>query len=218
MTLKDLQSHVETQIKNIFAYDIFLDYESVQLANQKVQDVLRRSCNRYIETQKTNDACFSVFNTCHYCIFIYFLSNIIYKRDKNGTNAEKLYYLNKVLNCVDIFYEIELPNLFYVEHPVGSIIGRAKKIGDYFFFHQGCTVGENFGSFPTIGKNVTMFADSKILGNSVIGDNVILSANSYVINETIPDNSIVFGQSPNLIIKTYDEKYIKTKLQRFWNY
>lgn len=112
---------------------------------------------------------------------------------------------------------MNLPDIFYVEHPVGSVIGRAK-IGNYFFFHQGCTVGENLGSFPIIGNNVTMFADSKVLGNSVVGNNVILGANSYIINENIPDNSIVFGQSPNLVIKTYDEETIKNKLRRYWKY
>lgn len=83
-------------------------------------------------------------------------------------------------------------------------MGRAV-YGNYFYFYQGCTVGGNgvIGKekYPTIGEHVTMFSDSKIIGESCIGNNVIISANTYIINADIPDNSMVFGQSPNLIIK-----------------
>jgi serine O-acetyltransferase len=87
-------------------------------------------------------------------------------------------------------------------------MGRAK-YGNRFFFYQGCTVGGNRNKgileYPVIGENVTMYSDSKIIGNSIIGNNVLISANAYIKNEKIPDNSIVFGQSPNLIIKQRKE-------------
>lgn len=101
---------------------------------------------------------------------------------------------------MDFFYEVKLPNIWGCEHPLGSIMGRAR-YSDYFFFYQGCTVGGNNGYYPTIGHNVTMYSNSKILGDAHVGDNVILGANTYVKDEIIPDNSIVFGQSPNLVIK-----------------
>lgn len=52
--------------------------------------------------------------------------------------ADKIYYLNKMMNSVDLFYEIELPMHFGLEHPLGTIMGRAK-FGDYFYFYQQCT-------------------------------------------------------------------------------
>lgn len=72
---------------------------------------------------------------------------------------------------------------------------------DNFFAMQGCTVGGNKNCYPTIGDNVKMFSNSKILGNSTVGDNVWLSANTYVKDTDIPSNSIVFGSHKDLVIK-----------------
>jgi serine O-acetyltransferase len=87
-----------------------------------------------------------------------------------------------------------------LDHPVGSVMGRAK-YSDYFSFGQNCTVGNNHSIYPVIGDHVKMCASSMILGNCTIGNNVIIGAGACVKDENIPDNSLVFGNSPNLIIK-----------------
>lgn len=218
MTPLLLKNYVEKQISNIFIENVYLDIDSIDQAISKTRVALSKSNNKYISVLEDNKSIpFSVFNTVHYSMFLYFLSNVLFEKDMNGTRAEKIYYLNKTLNCLDIFYEIKMPDIFYLEHPLGTVIGRAK-MGDYFFVHQGCTVGENFGDWPVIGRNVTMFTNSIILGKTVIGDNVIISANTYIINETIPSNCIVFGQSPHLTIKTFDESFIREKLSIYWKY
>lgn len=79
-------------------------------------------------------------------------------------------------------------------------MGRAE-YGDFFCFSQGCTVGNNKGLYPRIGKHVSMSSGSKILGNCNIGDHVILAANSYVLDEDIPSFSIVFGMHPDIRVK-----------------
>jgi serine O-acetyltransferase len=117
-----------------------------------------------------------------------------------GELKDKFYYLNKILHSVDIYAEVELPPVFFFEHPLGLVLGRAE-YGNNFFAMQGCTVGGNKGKYPIIGENVKMYSNSKIVGNSKIGNNVWLSANVYVKDTDIPDNSIVFGSSPYLIIK-----------------
>lgn len=134
--------------------------------------------------------------------------------------AETVYYLNKILHSVDWFYEIELPSHFMVEHPLGSVLGRAN-YGDFLFIYQGVTVGGNISSsngvpvYPTLGNNIILFSDAKVLGDVHVGNNVIFGANSYVINEDIPDDSMVFGMSPNLVIKHEPEK-IKEYMKRIW--
>lgn len=104
------------------------------------------------------------------------------------------------MHAVDIYAEVVLPPVFFLEHPLASVFGRAE-YGNNFFAMQGCTVGGNKGKYPIIGENVKMFSNSKIIGNSKIGNNVWLSANSYIKDENVPNNSIVFGSSPYLIIK-----------------
>jgi serine O-acetyltransferase len=41
----------------------------------------------------------------------------------NTTLADRIYYLNKALNGLDLFYEVEMPDVFYLDHPVGTVIG-----------------------------------------------------------------------------------------------
>lgn len=100
-----------------------------------------------------------------------------------------------------MFYEIEFPQYFALDHPVGSVMGRAK-YGEGFSFTQCCTVGNNRGTYPEIGQNVKMCAYSSIIGNCHVGDNVTIGANSGIKDCDVPDNTIVFGQYPNNIFKS----------------
>ena len=174
----------------------------------KSGDLLREAENRAISAlsgfyNKYFNLTINLFNSVMYCNYLYWVSHLLYR---NGAIylAEKVYYLNKMLNLVELFYEIEFPDIWSCEHPIGSVMGRAK-YGNYFFYYQGCTVGGNRHQgklqYPIIGEHVTMFSDSKILGNSHIGNNVILAANACVINQDVPNNYIVFGQSPNIVLK-----------------
>jgi len=142
---------------------------------------------------------FDPLHSSQYCIYLYFLSNELYKRGCERS-AAKVYALNKALNAVDLFYAVSLPDIWSCDHPVGSVIGRAK-FGDGFFFGQNCTVGNNKNKYPTIGKNFKMMCGATLIGDSHVGDDVILSAHTYVKDEVIPSCSIVFGSPANRIIK-----------------
>lgn len=142
-------------------------------------------------------------------IFLYFFANTIYRTNHETQNdiilCDKLYYLNKLLNAVDIFYAVNMPDFFMAEHPVGSVIGRAV-IGNGFLFYQGCTVGgfhtkNGTIMYPMIGENVRMFSNSTIIGDCIVGSNVDIGAGALIKNESIPENSKVFGTTPNLVIK-----------------
>ncbi len=152
-----------------------------------------------------DEPAFRIEHTVQYSIFLYLFSNQLYK-DGFEEEAAFVYYLNKIMHSVDWFYAIDLPDNFCAEHPLGSILGRAR-YGNYFFVYQGVTVGGSFDqdgkeSYPELGEYVIMYSDSKVIGSSKIGNHVILSANAYVKDTDIPDYSIVFGQSPNLVIRT----------------
>ena len=109
------------------------------------------------------------------------------------------------MHSVDLFYAIDLPSVWSAEHPLGSVMGRAK-YSNGFFFYQGCTVGgtrdkQGLLYYPELEENVRMYANSSILGKCHIGRNVQIGAGALVKNQDVPADSIVFGQSPNLIIK-----------------
>ena len=167
-----------------------------EIAEASARTALSGFNNKYL----TNEL--NPFNSVINCNYLYWLSHELYRL--RSEVADKVYYLNKLLNAVDLFYAIDLPKTWSCEHPLGSVMGRAV-YGNRFFFYQGCTVGGNYNNgvleYPIIGEDVIMYSNSKIIGKSIIGNHVKIAANAYIKNEIIPDNSIVFGQSPNLIIK-----------------
>ncbi|QDW23146.1 transferase [Flavobacterium sp. KBS0721] len=172
---------------------------SLENVKKRLEHCFINTSNKYYS--KNNQAYFNPFHSGQWCIFLYFLSNSIFqKNNENRLVCDKVYYLNRMLNSCDLFYEVNLPDIFHLDHPLGSVIGRGT-FGDNFLFTQGCTVGNNKGIFPTFGKNVKMLSNTKVLGNSKIGNNVIISANTYIKDTNIPDNCMVFGSSPNLVIK-----------------
>ncbi len=146
---------------------------------------------------------FDPYHSVQWMTFLYYLSHELYI--ENSSLCDKVYYLNKVMHSVDLFYAIELPQIFSAEHPLASVMGRAK-YSDGFFFYQGCTVGgtsdkEGNNFYPVLEENIIMYANSSILGRCHIGRNVQIGAGALVKNQDVPADSIVFGQSPNLVIK-----------------
>ena len=163
--------------------------------------------NKYFFVEEGDVKCcrFNPYHAIQYMIFLYYLSHDIYKNANIGQLCDKIYYLNKIFHSVDLFYAIELPAHFGAEHPLGSVMGRAK-YGNGFIFYQGCTVGgtrDKNGNlfYPELGENVRMYSNSSILGNCHIGNNVNIGAGCIVKNQDVPSNITIFGQSPNLIIK-----------------
>lgn len=145
--------------------------------------------------------CYSHLNTDQHAVFLYYLSHEIYSENGPEHLVEKIYCLNKLLHGIDIFYEIKMPDIFTLVHPVGTVLGRAS-YSDYFCAYQNVSVGSDLeGNRPSFGKGVVMFGGSRVIGNSIVGDNCFISLGSSVISETIPSNSLVFGNSPDLIIK-----------------
>jgi serine O-acetyltransferase len=137
---------------------------------------------------------FNHLNTDQYAMFLYFLSNTIWREEGDLDLASKVYYLNKVLHSVDVFYEVELPDIFRFLHPIGTVLGRGT-YSDYFVVYQGCTVGADPpGTYPTIGKGVVMYPGSAIVGNSVLGDNCWVSMGTVILHTDIPQDRLVFGR------------------------
>ena len=200
---------VTRQLANLFIYSPIDDEGALDVA---LENAIQRcvTCfaavsNKYY--QLDGRPCFHPFHSGQYSIFLYYLSNSIWALGTlHRSLADRVYYLNKALNGLDLYYEVEMPDIFFLDHPVGSVLGRAL-YGNYFSFSQNCTVGNNKGIFPQFGENVCLMSGVKVLGRCNVGDHVIFSANAFVKDQSIPSCSIVFGSSPNLIIKRRDTQY-----------
>lgn len=136
-----------------------------------------------------------------YCMYLYMLANHYHLSTGEIQLPTKLYLLNKALHSVDIYFTTQLPEIFLLVHPLGTIIGRAQ-FSDYFIAYQGCTVGcLNDGIFPTFEGKTILYANTSVLGNCKIGDNVCFAAGTMIVNKTIEANKIVMGQSPQIITR-----------------
>lgn len=204
----EIEALLTRQLNNLFG----LNGAEQELLGRTMAVALER-CERCF-SQNTNkyyfsggEAYFNPFHSVQYMTFLYYLSNTLYKTEAQGSIlCDKIYYLNKSLNGLDLFYTVELPDFFMAEHPVGTVIGGNGKIGDGFTFYQGCTLGGYMAPdggiiYPELGDNVRLYTNSSIIGRCQIGSNVGIGAGAIVKNEDIPSNVNVFGQSPNLIIK-----------------
>ncbi|HWV54438.1 MAG TPA: hypothetical protein VNZ93_17830 [Pseudorhodoplanes sp.] len=169
----------------------------------RVVHCFERTPNKYYRDDELVK--FSPFHSGQYAIFLYFLSRAL-SLGRQADLADRVYFLNKMLNAVDIYHEVELPSVFFVDHPVGTVLGRAR-YGEYFSFSQQNTVGNNKSIYPVIGKNVQMMAGAMILGRCRIGDNVIVSAGCIILDQDVPECAIVFGRSPDLTIVRKDASY-----------
>lgn len=137
---------------------------------------------------------FDHLNGDQYSMYLYFVGNEAY-RAGNRDVAVKSYLLNKALHGIEVFYEVELPAVFWFSHAVGTVLGRAK-YGNGLLVAQGCTVGNKDGKYPTLGDKVVLLANSSVLGDCRIGSRVCVGAGSQLIEETVPDGTTVVGSTP----------------------
>ena len=80
-------------------------------------------------------------------------------------------------------------------HPWNVMIGPAEIGENCMIFHE-VTIGSNANtphSFPTIGKNVNVFAGARVLGAIRVGDDANIGANCVVTSGVPPGASVVTG-------------------------
>lgn len=93
----------------------------------------------------------------------------------------------------------------YFPHPT-SICMTNVRIGKNFTCLQNCTIGaknlgmNNYEDTPCIGNNVTLYANSLIIGKVNVADNVIVGANSCLLTDADVCGGVYYG-SPAKIRK-----------------
>lgn len=200
----DIPSILIRQLESFFP----INEEEKLCINGRLKGVIERleycfSLNPNKYYHRNDETYFNPFHAGQYTVFLYFYSREVFLNG-NSLLADKIYFLNKIMSSCDLFYEVELPEFFMLDHPQGTVMGRAK-YSNGLSFSQYSTVGNNNGIYPIIGENCRMCMNSAIIGKCHIGDNVTIGAGALVKDEDVPSNSLVFGQSPNLIIKKKKE-------------
>lgn len=173
---------------------------------ERLAQCFARISDKYLPAGR--EQLFNHRHTDHYAMFLYLVANTIRRRQGNLELADKAYALNKALHAIDVYHEVELPEVFFFQHPLGTVLGRAH-YGNYFMVYQRCTVGAKDQVYPTIGEGVVMFGGSAIIGDCTVGSNVWLSSGTTVLGQDVPDDSVVFGQSPNIAVKPTQRNIVR---------
>ena len=124
--------------------------------------------------------------------------------------------MNEVIHAstgIDIHPGATIGKSFFIDHGTGVVIGETSVIGDNVKLYQGVTLGalsfpkngcgvllRDTKRHPTVGNNVTIYANATILGDITIGDNSTIASNAW-IKEDIPANSRVLTAPPKITIK-----------------
>jgi len=144
---------------------------------------------------------FDYLHSSQYAIFLYFLANSLWRKEGDQRICTKLFFLNKSLNGIDCFYEITMPEIFFIGHSVGIVLAKAT-YGNYLVLYQNSTVGKNHGIAPVLGTGVIMYPNSAIIGASHVRSGSVISQGVSVINRDTPGDCLVFqGSGGELVFR-----------------
>lgn len=172
--------------------------QAVEGALLRLEHCFTHICNKYFF-----DGSQAIFDHLHgdqYAMWLYFLSNELFKINGPLHVCKKIFLLNKTLHGCDVFYEIELPSVFLLVHPLGTVLGRGQ-YADYLLVYQRCGVGSNHDIFPSLGEHVTLRPGSAILGNSAVGDNCTIAAESLLLDQDLSSNKVYIGNPRDQMIR-----------------
>ncbi|MBE3119318.1 MAG: serine acetyltransferase [Candidatus Atribacteria bacterium] len=161
--------------------------------------------NRYFQVE--GQTRINHLHSDQYAMFLFFLANTHYKEQVDTHLCEKVFYLNKLLNGIDAFYEVEWPDIFLFSHPLGTVLGRAN-YSNFFLVYQECTIGaaraaesDRKNIYPVLGEYCAVYKGAAILGNCHVGNNYKISAHSLLIDQDLEANQIYIGTRLNHVVK-----------------
>jgi serine O-acetyltransferase len=190
----DLPGYLFRQLQAFFPYQ---EDRDEAILRQAVERALPRieNCFSHVTHKAYKQDGFpalDVFHSDQYAMFLWFVSNEIFREEGPHSLARRLFCLNKSLHGLNCLYDVELPPVFLFIHIVGSVIGKAS-YGNYFVALQGCTIGALRGEYPVIGEGFIMSAGCSVIGRCRIGDGVMLGPSTTLFETEVPPRTLVCG-------------------------
>lgn len=167
--------------------------EDVEADTVRLAEIFPRALERMrpiLEAVRSFDpTTFDHFNSLQHATLLYLLANEAWRCDPADRLADRLFCLNRAMHSIDLFYAVQMPEVFFISHGLGAVLGNAT-YGNHLVIFQNVTVGRVGEDRPIIGKNVTLFPGAVVTGNAVIGDNSVIAAGTVVHGASVPDNTI----------------------------
>ncbi|MGJ8527842.1 hypothetical protein [Maritalea sp.] len=204
MTNEQLAKYLATQLNNLLPDTDVADTENA--ITEQLPATLERLHHIISKVKMWTPGQFDHLHSTQYCTFLYLLSNQIWRQTGERTLPTRLFLLNKAMNGIDLFYEIDMPPVFFIGHSVGIVLAKAT-YGNYLVLYQNSTVGKNHGIAPTIGDGVIMYPNTAIVGRSNVGENTVLSQGTGLVNCDSPGNVNAFqGPAGRPIFKAHEQE------------
>lgn len=216
-----LQEYVRQQANYMFPDDYDLHGEDITRA---FDDALQRLeyCFKYISfpayCDESGQTHFSHYHADQYTQFLAYFSHSLWNISQNKPACDKLLYLNRSLHSIFISYKCKIPDIYFLGHPVGTIMGNAD-YSNFLVVFQNVTIntaGDGNTLLPKLGKGLFLGAGAKIIGNKPIGNGVSVGVDVLVHNTEIPDNKVVIKNS-NGQVEINDRKSDKCFAQKYFN-
>jgi serine O-acetyltransferase len=159
----NLRQYVTKQVNHLFP-----DGQDFKIASSTFSKSLYRleKCLEKIKyyDKKGFELEFSHLHSDQFLTFLWILSSQIWREFGHCSCATKIFYLNKILHGFDCHYDNQLPDIFFIAHGVGTVLGKAK-YSDYLYVSKGVTVGTSRGGdYPDFDEGVSLGADSTVIG------------------------------------------------------
>lgn len=193
---------VELQIGNFFPTG------KTEKINVKIAEIAFERTQSCISSIKIwNVAGFNYLVSWQYATYLYFLSREVALKSNDIEQATKLFLLNKALNAVELYFQVELPEHFFLSHTAGLVFGKAG-YGNRCVFHQGCTVGRNGENRPILEAGVILYPNSSVIGKCLVRSNSVIAPGVQLVNQDTPGNCYVFtGENGRPVFKELKELY-----------
>jgi len=143
---------------------------------------------------------FDVLQSSQHCIYLYYLAHTIWTRSGETAAPTRLFLMNKAFNGIDLFYEIAMPEAFYIGHSVGIVLAKAT-YGNHLVLYQNSTVGRHKDQIPVIGDRVVLYPNTAVIGRSVVESDGVVSQGTSVINRRVPAGQMAFRAEDGLAFK-----------------
>lgn len=164
---------------------ILLYYVHINILKADIEVAI---CHRHFKTS-------NIWGLCYLLVFDKTYRNLFYWRI--GKLKYLCYYWLPPHPCFVIGTNQNIGKGVLGIHPFGTFV-NAEKIGDYFSVKNNVTIGYNKTDRPVIGNNVTVNANSVIVGGISIGDNSVIGIGSVVM-KNVPANCVVAGNPARII-------------------
>lgn len=193
LSCPELTRYVALQLDRLFPDGLHPQAES-QLAAH-VPQALQRLGRCIDEVRMWKPGEFDHLHSTQYTLFLYYLANSVWKSTGDRVLCAKLFGLNKALNGIDLFYEVDMPEVFFIGHSVGIVFAKAT-YGNYLVVYQNSTVGKNHGVAPVLGEGVVLYPGTAIIGRCQVGSRTVLAQGVSLVNQDTPGDCTVFN-GPN---------------------